>query len=249
MNFEAPNCHPISKILRSLKKWLAGLALVALVGAVYYLWGDQLTLANLAQHEQQLRQYHREHPALVYITAFSVYVLITGLSIPGATAMSLAMAWYFRFWRALLLVSFASTAGATVAFLLSRYLFREAVQRRFGNRCTAFHIALQREGAFYLFTLRLIPAVPFFVINIVMGLTPLRTRTFWWVSQLGMLPGTIVYTYVGASAPNLQTLANKGMQGVPWLQLGIASALLGITPLVLKKIVEAVRGSVPSDPA
>jgi len=142
------------------------------------------------------------------------------------------------------LVSFASTAGATVAFLLSRYLFRDALQSRFGDRLAGFNAALESEGAFYLFTLRLIPAVPFFVINVVMGLTPLKTRTFWWVSQLGMLPGTVVYVSAGASVPSLQVLAERGVGGVLSPQLFAAFIALGLFPLIVKSVMKA--GKKPS---
>ena len=114
----------------------------------------------------------------------------------------------------MVLISFASTTGATIAFLLSRYLFRSAIQEKFGKRLLRFNEALQREGPFYLFTLRLIPAIPFFVINVVMGLTPLKTFTYWWVSQLGMLPATFVYVYAGSSVPTLAQLAERGTSGI-----------------------------------
>lgn len=158
--------------------------------------------------------------------------------------MSLLFGWYFGLITGVILVSFASTTGATLAFLLSRFLFREAVQRRFGERLADFNRALEREGPFYLFLLRLIPAVPFFVINAVMGLTPLRTRTFWWVSQVGMLPGTIVYLSAGSSVPNLERLAEEGIPGVltpkQMTQIFIAFALLGIFPLAVRWVVKSV---------
>ena len=178
---------------------------------------------------------------LVYAVAFLVYVAVTGLSLPGAIVLTLTCGWLFGFWRGLVLVSFASTTGATVAFLMSRFLLRDSIQRRFGDRLATFNQALEREGAFYLFMLRLIPAVPFFVINVVMGLTPIRSRTYWWVSQIGMLPGTAVYVYTGASVPNLATLAEKGFQGILSPQLLMAFALLGLVPLVLKKVVQRFR--------
>lgn len=135
-------------------------------------------------------------------------------------------------------MSFASTLGATLAFLLSRFLLRASIQERFGDRLRAFNDSLEREGPFYLFTLRLIPAVPFFVINAVMGLTPVRTRTFWWISQLGMLPGTVVYVYAGSSVPNLRLLAEDGINAVfspsQMLQIIGAFALLGLFPLIVR---------------
>jgi uncharacterized membrane protein YdjX (TVP38/TMEM64 family) len=147
-------------------------------------------------------------------------------------------------------VSFASTAGATMAFLLSRFLFRDAIERRFGERLDKFNLALQREGPFFLFTLRLIPAVPFFVINAVMGLTPIRTWTFWWVSQLGMLAGTTVYVYAGSSVPSLQTLADAGINAVftpaQLAQILTAFALLGMFPLAVRGLMKLFVRSTPT---
>ncbi len=220
-------------------KKLVLFVLVASVAlAVYLLFGDALTLKNLAQQEARLRAFQADHPVLVYNIAFLVYVVVTGLSLPGAAVLSLVYGWYFGWVRGVILVSFASTSGATLAFLLSRFLFRDAIQTRFGNRLEKFNRALEREGSFFLFTLRLIPAVPFFVINAVMGLTPIRTRTFWWVSQLGMLPGTIVYIYAGSSVPSLQALAEKGVGAAfspaQLTQIVLAFALLGLFPLVVR---------------
>ena len=186
-----------------------------------------------------------DHPILVYGVAFLIYVLVTGLSLPGAAVMTLVMGWYFGFARGVVLVSFASTTGATLAFLLSRYLFRDAIQTRFGERTRSFHDALEREGAFYLFSLRLIPAVPFFVINIVMGLTGLRVWTFWWVSQVGMLAGTMVYVYAGSRVPDLQSLAERGANAVfspaQLTQMTMAFVLLGIFPIAVKKLIGYLR--------
>ena len=213
---------------------------VVLAAAVYFQFGDALRLENLAKQESQLREVQQRQPLLVYGVAFLVYVLVTGLSLPGATVMTLVYGWYFGWLRGVILVSFASTAGATLAFLLSRYLLRESIQTRFGDRLKAFNENLERQGAFYLFTLRLIPAVPFFVINVVMGLTPMKARTFWWVSQLGMFAGTIVYVYAGASVPSLERLADEGINAVfsatQLTQLTIAFVLLGVFPLAVKMI-------------
>lgn len=175
---------------------------------LYSILSDRITLDGLAKQESALRQWHTEHPWLVYAAAFCSYAAVTGFSVPGATPMSLMMGWYFGLVRGFIMVSFASTLGATIAFLLSRYLFRDTVQSRFGTYLKTFNDELDRDGAFYLFTLRLIPAVPFFVINIVMGLTRIRTWTFWWVSQTGMLAGTVVYIYAGSTIPSLSQLAD-----------------------------------------
>lgn len=191
-------------------KKVAVIAAVVVGGGILYSsFGDRLSLDYLADREATLRQFQTDHPFLVYGAAFLIYVVVTGLSLPGAAAMTLIVGWYFGLVRGIILVSFASTLGATLAFLLSRFILRESIQTRFGDRLDSFNQALEREGAFYLFTLRLIPAVPFFVINVVMGLTRIRTWTFWWVSQLGMLAGTAVFIYAGSTIPGLAQLADS----------------------------------------
>jgi len=220
-----------------------GLVLSA-IGAfivLYKNFGSYLTLERLAAQEQQLRDFQSRAPISSMAIGFALYVVVTGLSIPGATAVTLLSAWYFGFWKGLLLVSFASTTGATLAFLFSRYLLRDSMQRRFGDRLKSFNTALKEEGPFYLFTLRLIPAVPFFVINIVMGLTPIATRTFWWVSQLGMFPATAVFVYAGASAPSLQELAERGVESILTPQMIIAFVALGLFPIAAKTILRRIR--------
>ena len=200
---DATNGHVASR-----KRLLFVGALVVLGAIVYLLSKNWISFDYLATQEEALQNLRADHPMLVYGLAFLIYVAVTGLSLPGATVLTLVFAWYFGFWRTVVLVSFASTAGATLAFLLSRYLLRAVVQSRFGDQLDRFNRALDREGAFYLFTLRLIPAVPFFVINVVMGLTRLPVFTFWWVSQIGMLAGTCVYVYAGSSIPSLSQLSD-----------------------------------------
>lgn len=192
----------------------------------------ELLLAILAR----FRQAQAEEPVAVYCGAFVLYVAVTGLSLPGAAMMTLAYGWMFGFWPALILVSLSSTTGATVAFLMSRYLLRDFIQHRFGQQLAGFNAAFEREGAFYLFTLRLIPAAPFFVVNAGMGLTPISVRTYWWVSQLGMLPGTILYVYAGTSLPGLDELKNPSVTKILSPQLLIAFTVLGLFPLLVKKI-------------
>jgi uncharacterized membrane protein YdjX (TVP38/TMEM64 family) len=235
------------------KTWtkLALLALFVTVAVVALTqFGDALTLGNLAQQESGLRAFQQQHPVLVYGVALLVYVVVTGLSLPGAAVLTLVYGWYFGLVPGVVVVSFASTAGATMAFLLSRFLFRDAIERRFGERLDKFNLALQREGPFFLFTLRLIPAVPFFVINAVMGLTPIRTWTFWWVSQLGMLAGTTVYVYAGSSVPSLQTLADAGINAVftpaQLTQILTAFALLGVFPLAVRGLMKLFVRSAPT---
>ncbi len=215
--------------------------LASIIGLAYWQFGNQETIDWLAQQESALRGFQAKHPVLVYGAAFLGYVAVTGLSLPGAALMTLLMGWYFGWLHSLALVSFASTTGATVAFLLSRYLFRDTIQNKFGEKLQVFNDALEREGAFYLFTLRLIPAVPFFVINVVMGITKLPTLTFWWVSQLGMLAGTAVYCYAGSRIPDLKTLTQEGARAVfsgsQLAQIAVAFTLLGIFPLAAKKLI------------
>jgi uncharacterized membrane protein YdjX (TVP38/TMEM64 family) len=240
----------IPKSKHGLTKPLLLLGIVALFAVVYFQFGQYLDLDYLAARETELRRFQASNAWLVYAIAFVVYVVATGLSLPGAAAITLVYGWYFGFWPALVLVSFASTAGATVAFLTSRYMLRDWVQRRFGDRLEMFNEHLQQEGGFYLFTLRLVPLVPFVMINLVMGLTPLRTRTYWWVSQLGMLPGTAVYVYAGSRVPNLTELAEHGVAAVfsaaqLW-QFAIAFALLAVFPGLTRFVLNRVRNRAQS---
>ncbi len=232
---------------------LVVLLIVAAVAIALFLLSRRFfDLDYLSQFDLKIRDYYAANPITVYSIAFLIYVLVTGFSIPGATLMSLVYAWFFGFWRGLILISFASTAGATLAFLLSRYLFRDWIQSKFGERLKTFNESLDKDGAFYLFSLRLVPVVPFFVINAVMGLTRIKAVTFWWVSQIGMLAGTAVYVYAGSRIPDLQTLASEGAGAIftssQLTQLAIAFALLGLFPLVVKKVLArfASPSSAPS---
>lgn len=223
---------------------LAVLGLVVFAAVfVFIKFGDALTLTALASREEALRAHQADSPWLVMGLAFIVYVTVTGLSLPGAAALTLVFAWFFGFGRGLVLVSFASTAGATLAFLFSRFLLRDSIEAKFGERLVRFNKALAEEGAFYLFTLRLIPAVPFFVINLVMGLTPLRTWPFWWVSQVGMLPGTVVFVYAGSRFPSLAELAESGAAGIFTPQLILAFVILGLFPIAVKKVMAKFKSA------
>jgi len=213
--------------------------LAGVVAAFVYLYTyhrDELTLESIAQRRAQFNEFREEHPVGVYGAAFAVYAVATGLSIPGAAVLTLAYGWFFGFWRGVIVVSFGSTTGATLAFLLSRYLLRDTVQQRFTERVRKFDEALAKEGPFYLFTLRLIPAVPFWLLNLAAGLTPMRVWTYWWVSQLGMLPGTAVYVYAGSAIPTAEELAEHGMGGILTWEVITAFVILGLFPLVVKKV-------------
>jgi len=226
---------------RTWLRWVVLVLFLVLATVAFFLLRDTLSLATLAAQESAWRDYYQAHPALVLVLALVIYVLVTGLSLPGAAVLSLVYAWYLGFWPALVLISFASTLGASLAFLLSRYLFRDLFQSRFAQHLVSFNSNLEKEGAFYLFTLRLIPAVPFFVINLVMGLTPMRVRTFWWVSQLGMLPGTIVFCWTGSSVPSLDQLVQRGVAGIITPQLFVGFVLLGAFPLIVRKLLGCFR--------
>ena len=174
-------------------------ALVVLVVLFFALGGHRyLTLEELRARQDELRQYHAAHPWQAALGYFLVYVAVTGLSLPGAAVLTLFGGAIFGLAWGTLIVSFASSIGATLAFLAARFLLRDWVQAKFGARLRAVNEGVAKEGAFYLFALRLVPAFPFVLINLAMGLTPIRTWTFYWVSQLGMLAGTVVYVYAGA---------------------------------------------------
>lgn len=231
------------------------IGVVAIVAGLIVGFRDRLSLAVLAERESQLVEFGTSHPVLIIAASFLIYVFVTALSIPAATVLTLTIAWVMRrmfgpvqgFVGAVVLVNVASSLGATLAFLLSRYLFRDAVQARFGQYLDRFNAAWERDGLFYLFTLRLIPHVPFFIVNVVMGLTKIRALTFWWVSQLGMLPGTILFVYAGWAVPSLTELAPqleaRGIRAILSVPLIIAFALLGLFPLVVKKLFDRIARS------
>jgi uncharacterized membrane protein YdjX (TVP38/TMEM64 family) len=212
-------------------------ALLAIAAVAAWQFRDLISLDALVQRERRLRDLQAEHSWLLFGLGFVVYTAVCGLSIPGgATALTLLFGWLFGFWRAVLLVSFASTAGATLAFLMSRYLLRDYVQSRFANRLGRVRAAFDRDGILFLFCMRLSPVVPFFAINVVMGLTSIRARTFWWVSQLGMLPATCIYISV-ASSISLAKLAETGGRGILTPRIILGLSLLGAFPLVVRKLV------------
>jgi uncharacterized membrane protein YdjX (TVP38/TMEM64 family) len=217
------------------------IAFVAVVITLLVRNRDSISLDTIIRQQDALQSAATENPSVVIAAAFLVYFLAAALSLPGIALLTIAMGWLLGFWRGLVLVSFASTSGAMISFLTSRFLFHDAIQYRFSDKLKSFNEALAREGALYLFTLRLIPHIPFFVVNLLMGLTPIRPRTFWWVSQIGMLPGTCVYVYAGSTIGNLEMLRDKGLSGIVTWQLGLAFALLGVFPLAAKWIVSAIR--------
>ena len=218
-------------------KVLVVVALAALIAAFFAAGGQRyLTFDYIKAQQSAIEAYYRANPWQAALGYFAIYVAVTGLSLPGAAVMTLAGGAIFGLAWGTVLVSFASCIGATVAFVVSRFLLRDWVQQKFGHYLRAINEGVAREGAFYLFTLRLIPAVPFFAINLAMGLTPIRTWTFYWVSQLGMFAGTIVYVNAGTQLAAIQSPAGILSPGL----IG-ALVLLGIFPLIAKKIVDTVK--------
>ena len=219
-------------------KKIAVLVILAAAVTVFFLFdlGQYFSLAYIKQSQASFTGYYEQRPLLVTAIFFAVYVAITSLSLPGAAIMTLASGASFGLVWGTIVVSFASTLGATLAMLTARTILRDTIEKRFGKRLVEVNKGVEKEGAFYLFTLRLIPAIPFFALNLLMGLTRMKTWTFFWVSQVGMFAGTVAYVYAGteiAKITSLRSILSPGLIG--------AFVLLGLFPLVTKKIVDAIQ--------
>ncbi len=212
--------------------------LVVLLVAAFFTFdlGQYLTLDYLKAQRHSFLDFYAQNHAATLAVYFAIYVAVTALSLPGATVMTLAGGAVFGLATGFVVISFASTIGATLAFLVSRFVLRDAVQNRFKDKLAAINAGVEKEGAFYLFTLRLIPLFPFFVINLVMGLTPMKAWRFYLVSQIGMLPGTLVYVNAGSQLGALDSLSGILSPG-----LILSFALLGIFPLLAKKMVGFIK--------
>ena len=198
--------------------------------------GQYLTLSYLKESLDKFNDLYEKHQALVIAGYFIIYVLTTSLSLPGASPLGIVGGALFGFWVATLVVSFASTIGATLACFISRFLLRDWVQSKFSDKIAKVNEGIEKEGAFYLFTLRLIPIFPFWMINLVMGLTKMPLSRFYWVSQIGMLPGTMVYVNAGKELAKIESV-----KGIFSPRLIISFALLGIFPIAVKKLVAFYR--------
>lgn len=220
-----------------MKKAILVLLVVAAI-ASYFIFdlGQYLSLENFKAQQAEIIAAKNANPALYIAGFFLIYVAVTGLSIPGAAIMTLIAGALFGLVLGTIIVSFASTIGATLAFLGSRYVLRDWVQSKFGERLKAIDDGLAKDGAFYLFTLRLIPVFPFFVINLLMGLTRIKTFTYFWVSQLGMLAGTIVYVNAGTQISRIESTA-----GLLSPMLIGSFALLALFPWAARWIVAMVN--------
>jgi uncharacterized membrane protein YdjX (TVP38/TMEM64 family) len=222
-----------------MKKAVLALVLFGAIAA-YFIFdlGQYLSLENFKASQAEIVAAKDANPALYIAGFFLLYVAVTGLSIPGAAIMSLVAGALFGVVLGTLIVSFASTMGATLAFLSSRYLLRDWVQGKFGERLRAVDDGLEKDGAFYLFTLRLIPVFPFFVINLLMGLTRIKTGTFFGVSQIGMLPATIVFVNAGTQISRIESTA-----GLLSPTLIASFVALAFFPWAAKGIVAVVKRS------
>ncbi len=214
------------------------LALIGVAIILFYAFDLQqyFALDYLRQVRNDIETFRTVRPVTASAIFIAIYIAVTALSLPGAAVMTLAGGAVFGLLWGTLLVSFSSSTGATLAFLAARFLFRDAIQRRFSQRLDAINRGVREDGAFYLFTLRLVPLFPFFIINLVMALTPMRTVTFFLVSLIGMLPGTVVYVNAGTQ---LARINNVGDILSPEL-IG-SFVLLGIFPLAAKKLIQFVR--------
>lgn len=220
-----------------MKKFL--LLIVVLTVAVafsYFDLGQVLNLENLKGQQEAINTQYNSSPLLVITMFFAIYVVATAVSFPGAVILTLAAGAIFGIWVGTVIVSFASAIGATLAFLASRYLLRDWVHSRFGIRMKVLNDGMIRDGAFYLFTLRLVPVFPFFLVNLLTGLTPIRTWTYYWVSQVGMLLGTIVYVNAGTQIAKVNALGDILSPGVL-----LSFAVLGFTPWIGKWVMNFIK--------
>ena len=221
-----------------MTKKIAVVVVILLLAGLFFSLdlGRFLTLDYLKESQGRFQALYDQHRLTVILVYMLVYIIATGLSLPGAVVLTLAGGGFFGLVTGTVVVSFASTIGATLACLAARTLLRDWVQGRFGEKLSAFNDGIDREGWLYLFTLRLIPVFPFFVINLVMGLTTMRLSTYYWVSQLGMLPATIVYVNAGKELAKVDSLC-----GILSPTLLLSFAVLGLFPLVVKKAVGYAR--------
>lgn len=212
---------------------LVGVSVAAFFG---FGFDRYFNLEFVKSQQHAIDSYYAGNPSKTIVLYFAIYVAVTALSLPGATIMTLLGGAVFGLFSGTLIVSFASTMGATLAFLASRFLFRDSVQARFGQPLAAINRGVGKDGAFYLFTLRLVPVFPFFLINLLMGLSPLGTWTFYWVSQIGMLAGTLVYVNAGTQIAKIDSLAGILSPG-----LILSFVLLGVFPLLARRIISSLK--------
>lgn len=223
---------------KALQRIVIVLAVVALVVVFKFFELERyLSLAYLKSSQESFAAIYAEHQVSVIGIYMAIYIIATALSLPGAAVLTLAGGALFGLWVGIIVVSFASTIGATLACFVSRFILRDWVQNKFGDKLRTINRGIENEGTFYLFTMRLIPAFPFFMINLVMGLTKMPLFTFYWVSQIGMLAGTIVYINAGKELAKIDSLSGILSPG-----LIISFVILGLFPITVKKVMGWYRG-------
>jgi pyruvate/2-oxoglutarate dehydrogenase complex dihydrolipoamide dehydrogenase (E3) component/uncharacterized membrane protein YdjX (TVP38/TMEM64 family) len=221
-----------------MNKKLVLVGIVAVIVIVFFVFdiGQYLTLDYIKAQQHQVETIYAENRLATLAIFFIIYVIVTGASLPGAAIMSLAAGAIFGLVTGVILISFASTIGASIAFMISRYLFRDSVEARFGSSLKSINAGIAKDGAFYLFALRLVPAFPFFVINLVMGLTSIRLITFYWVSQVGMFAGTIVYLNAGTQLGQIESASGIFSPGII-----VSFVLLALLPFAGRKLVTVLK--------
>jgi uncharacterized membrane protein YdjX (TVP38/TMEM64 family) len=208
---------------------------VAIIAFFAFGLGDYLSLEYLQASRARAVERASAAPLTTSLIFFVIYVVVTGLSLPGAAVMTVAAGAIFGVWWGVALVSFASALGATIAFLISRTLLGDWVETRFGSYLEPINRGVERDGNFYLFSLRMVPVFPFFVVNLLMGLTRIGVAAFYFVSQVGMLAGTFVFVFAGTQLATIHKLGDVLSPG-----LIVALTLLGLFPLIAKKLIELI---------
>lgn len=226
----------------SKKVIIVFVVIIGIAAFRYFELGQYLTLEYVKESQAKFQNLYQANRTVVIASYMAIYIAVTALSLPGAAVLTLAGGALFGLIVGTVVVSFASTIGATLACLVSRFLLREWVQNKFGDKLTTINNGIEKEGAFYLFSLRLVPIFPFFMINLLMGLTRMSIFTFFWVSQIGMLAGTIVYINAGKELAKIDSLSGVLSPG-----LILSFVVLGVFPIMVKKLLELLkrrRGSV-----
>ena len=224
-----------------MKGFSSKLALLLVIGILFFVFNhyglsEYFTLSYIQSQKDVFSEFYTQNQFFTIGTFFLIYVLAAALSLPGAAVLTLLSGALFGFAVGTIVVSFSSTIGATLAFLISRLLLRDSVEKKFKKYIDSINQGIKKDGAFYLFTLRLIPIFPFFIINLVMGVTSIRTLTYFLVSQIGMLPGTMVYVNAGLRLSELESLG-----GILSFKVLSSFALLGIFPFLAKKFIEKIK--------
>ncbi|MFC1821941.1 TVP38/TMEM64 family protein [Thermodesulfobacteriota bacterium] len=223
---------------QNLIKKLSIVAILLFAGVLFHLFRleSYFSLEYIKASQEQFQALYSQYQLLIISAYFLLYVLVTAFSLPGTAVLTLTGGALFGFWIGVATVSFASTIGATLACMVARFVFRDWVQEKFGDKLTPINEGVEKEGAFYLFTMRLVPIFPFFVINLLMGLTRMPLRTFYWVSQAGMLAGTAVFVNAGKELAKIDSLA-----GILSPSLLISFIILGVFPIMVKRILGIYR--------